>query len=129
MLKIKISNIKFASLDDLINSDIIKMENNNQVVFGNKKKLYEQHTNSRIYISVDSIIIYPIDAIINTICFMEYDGEESDYLPYMDGYIIKSINSNDKPYIEYGSCLLSALKNFTDINNPNHLICDLIIEI
>ena len=128
-MKIKISNIKFSTLNDLINSDVIIMENNNQVIFGEEKKLYKQNSDSKIYISADCIIIYSIDAMINTICFFEYDSEESDYLPYMDGYIIKSINNDDEPYIEYGSCLLSTLKNFTNINSPNDLICDLIIEV
>lgn len=128
-MKVKISNLKLSALDSLINSDIINVDDNTQIVFGDRKKVYKQNCKYRIDISLDYIFIQSINIYVNTVSISEHDSEVSDYLPSADGYIITDISSNRDPYIEYDTCLLSTLKNFLSIRSTDTLMCDLIIDI
>ena len=128
-MNLKISNIRFSALDCLINSDILKEDDNTQIIFGDQKKIYHQDSIHRIDISLDHIVIPSIKIYINTIAINLYDYEESDYLPYEEGYIIRNIDDDSDSYIECGSCLISTLKNFSCIRDINTLMCDLIVDV
>ena len=126
-MKLKISNIKFFALDNLINSNIIS--DNTQIIFGDKKKLYKQSSEYKIYTSLDSIVIPTLNICINTVSISYYNNEESDYLPSIDVYIISDLQGNEDNYIECNTALTSAIKNYAHIIDVNNLICDITINI